>query len=112
MNYFHCFILLLIPLVFSYPRSNSDDFNRFLEMYLKERSGELDEGNNESSNEEVLVRRQKLFNVLPVQQYQPQLQPMCLPHIWTCGPGLPPCCPGLMCYDGNAKRGRQCVARG
>ncbi|CAF5196137.1 unnamed protein product, partial [Rotaria sp. Silwood1] len=36
-------------------------------MYLKERSGELDEGNNESSNEEVLVRRQKLFNVLPGQ---------------------------------------------
>jgi len=37
--------------------------------------------------------------------------PLCLPIIWTCGPGLPPCCPGLFCYAGNAKRGRHCVSR-
>ncbi|CAF4856646.1 unnamed protein product, partial [Rotaria sp. Silwood2] len=42
-----------------YPRSHSNDFNQFLETYLKERSAELDEDNNENSNEEVLVRRQK-----------------------------------------------------
>jgi hypothetical protein len=45
--------------------------------------------------------------------YQQRLvqNPLCLPHLWTCGPALPPCCHGLMCYDGNAKRGRHCVAR-
>jgi hypothetical protein len=54
-----------------------------------------------------------MFRLMPL-HYQQQLMhsPPCLPHIWTCGPGLPPCCPGLTCYEGNAKRGRHCVARG
>jgi hypothetical protein len=103
MNCFYGLILLLIPLTLAYPRSYSNDFDRFLEKYFKERS-QLNEG--------FLDRRQVMYPLSPMQQYQPQMQPTCLPHVWTCGPGLPPCCAGLMCYDGNAKRGRQCVARG
>jgi hypothetical protein len=112
MNYFYCLILLLIPLTLAYPRSHSNDLDRLLEIYLKERlenTNEIDDSSN--SNEELFVRRQNLFPFQFMQQHQ-QVQPVCLPHIWTCGQGLPPCCPGLMCYDGNAKRGRQCVARG
>jgi hypothetical protein len=115
MNYFYCLILLLIPLAFSYPRSYSNDVNHLLDMYLRERLENMDESNDANLNEEFVVRRQNMFPFFPMQQQQqqqPQGQHMCLPHIWTCGPGLPPCCQGLMCYDGNAKRGRHCVARG
>ncbi len=106
MNYFYGLILLLIPLTLAYPHFHSNDFDRFLEKYFKERS------NNPNSNEKFFARQQLMYPLAPMQQYQPQMQPTCLPHVWTCGPGLPPCCAGLMCYDGNAKRGRQCVARG
>ncbi|CAF3334090.1 unnamed protein product [Rotaria socialis] len=112
MNYFFCFIIFLVPLVFSYPRSGSNDDNHLFGTYLKGRLEESDEDINENSNEERLVRRQNLLSLFPVQHYQSQYQPTCLPHIWTCGPGLPQCCPGLMCFDGNAKRGRYCAARG
>jgi hypothetical protein len=44
-------------------------------------------------------------------QQQAMHAPLCLPHGWTCGPGLPTCCSGLVCYDGNAKRGAHCVSR-
>jgi hypothetical protein len=116
MNYYYYLILLILPFTFSYPRHQSNEFNRFLDRYLRERSRNINEGNNANLNEEFVDRRQNMFPFPPMQQQQQQqqanLQPMCLPHIWTCGPGLPPCCPGLMCYDGNAKRGRHCVARG
>jgi hypothetical protein len=112
MNYFYCLILLSIPYIFAYPHSHSNDFDRLFNKYLKERSGNIDEINDANSNKEFVVRRRLMFPILPIQPYPLQAQPTCLPHVWTCGPGLPPCCPGLMCYDGNAKRGRQCVARG
>ncbi|CAF0806940.1 unnamed protein product [Adineta steineri] len=104
-------LLSVLTLVYSYPHSNN--YDRFLDMYLKERSAIMDKLNHVNSNEEHIVRRQNMYPpMMPIQQYAPQMQPMCLPNIWTCGPGLPPCCPGLMCYDGNAKRGRHCLARG
>ena len=99
MNYFYGLILLLIPLTLAYPRFHSTDFDRFLDRYFKQRTNSDDNSPN---------RRQFAYPLAPGQQHQPA----CLPHVWTCGPGLPPCCAGLMCYDGNAKRGRQCVARG
>jgi hypothetical protein len=112
MSYLYCLILLLIPLTFAYPHSYSNDFDRLLKKYLKEQSGNINDFNSPNLNEEFFVRQQRMFPMLPIQQHQPLLPPMCLPNVWTCGPGLPPCCPGLMCYDGNAKRGRHCVARG
>jgi hypothetical protein len=110
MNYFYCSILLLIPLTFAYPRSHPNDFDHFLNKYLQGRPRNMYGINNANSNEEHVVHRQSMFPILPIQQQQ--MQQMCLPNVWTCGPNLPPCCPGLMCYDGNAKRGRHCVARG
>ena len=109
-------LLLLVPLAQGYPRHYSTDLNDFLNLYLRQR-----EGKQEQSNENSITRRQPNFrlmplNYLPHQQHQQQQpyfqQPTCLPAIWTCGPNLPPCCSGLICYDGNAKRGRHCVARG
>jgi hypothetical protein len=102
-------LLLLVSSSIGYPHRPPNDYDRFLDMYMKERTVGLDAANHEYPNEQYLVRRQNMYPFLPMQQ---QPQPMCLPHIWTCGPGLPPCCAGLMCYDGNAKRGRHCVARG
>ncbi len=56
--------------------------------------------------------RHYIYRHMPLHYQQRLVQnPLCLPHLWTCGPALPPCCHGLMCYDGNAKRGRHCVAR-
>ena len=108
MNCFYCLILLLVPLTLSYPRSRKNDIDRFLNMYLQEQLAHSDDDSSGNSNEEYVVRRQNMFPFSALRQ----AQPMCLPNIWTCGPGLPACCPGLMCYDGNAKRGRHCVARG
>ncbi len=114
MNSFYCLIILLLPLTFAYPSRHSNDLDRFLDTYLRERSGNVYKFNPKKSNEEFMFPRQNMFPLSSMQQYLPpnQPQPMCLPNIWTCGPGLPPCCPGLMCYDGNAKRGRHCLARG
>lgn len=112
MNSFHLLLLLLISSVFSYPHDETLNENDRLNMYLNGRLEEIDDGSNENSNEQKLVRRQKIFSLLPIQHYQQHQQPACLPHIWTCGPGLPSCCPGLMCFEGNAKRGRYCAARG
>ena len=98
--YYHIyFILLLISAAIAYPHLNSNE-------------------QLETKNEKVLVRRQIMFPRIPIQEQQQQQQQArqgqltCLPAIWTCGPGLPPCCHGFMCYDGNAKRGRHCIARG
>lgn len=108
MYSFYCLIILLIPLTLAYPRHHADDFDRFLDMYSREQLNK----DNQANEEEFVVRRQNMFPFSPIQQQLPQVQPICLPQIWTCGPGLPECCPGLMCYSGNAKRGRHCVARG
>jgi hypothetical protein len=108
MNYIYCLILLFIPFIAAYPRSHSNNFDRFVDKYLKERSANLNEVNNPNSNAKFAARRRLTFPLFGMQQHQPT----CLPNVWTCGPGLPPCCSGLMCYDGNAKRGRHCVARG
>ena len=97
--YYHIyFILLLISAAIAYPHLNSNE-------------------QLETKNEKVLIRRQIMFPRIPIQEQQQQQQARqgqltCLPAIWTCGPGLPPCCHGFMCYDGNAKRGRHCIARG
>jgi hypothetical protein len=86
MNFLLWTFLLLVPLVQCYPRHYSTDLNDFLNLYWKQR---------EQTHENSIFQ-----------------QPTCLPAMWTCGPNLPPCCAGLTCYDGNAKRGRHCVARG
>ena len=104
MNPYYYFILLLLPSFFAYPQPPTNDYDRFLEMYAKERLA--------NTNDEYVSRRQNNHPFALIQQQLPQFQQMCSPHIWTCGPNFPPCCPGLMCYDGNAKRGRHCVARG
>ena len=105
MNCLYGLFFVLLPLTLAYPRFHTNTFDRFLKEYFKERS-------DSDLDRESFIRRQFLFPSLPLQQYQSQIQPTCLPAVWTCGPGLPPCCDGLMCYDGNAKRGRHCVARG
>lgn len=112
MNCFYALIFVFLPLTLAYASSHSNSFDRFFEKYLKERSENIHEITNPDLNEKLVARRQFMFPLLSIQQHQQHVQPMCLPHIWTCGPGLPPCCAGLMCYDGNAKRGRLCVARG
>lgn len=104
MNYFYCLIFLLLSLRFAYPYPQSNDADHFLNKYLRQQLNSI--------NGKAFIRRQLMFPISPIQQQQPQILPICLPHIWTCGPGLPRCCPSLMCYDGNAKRGRYCVARG
>ena len=109
MNCFYGLICVLLPLCLAYPSSHSDTFDRLVKEYLKERSNSI---SHSASDRDFFIRRQMMYPLLPIHQYQPQVQPTCLPHVWTCGPGLPPCCAGLMCYDGNAKRGRHCVARG
>ncbi|CAF0745273.1 unnamed protein product [Didymodactylos carnosus] len=45
------------------------------------------------------------------QQLLPQ-QLQCTPAIWTCGHHRPPCCHGLTCYQGNAKKGSICITKG
>lgn len=119
MNLSVWFVACIMPIVLCYPRHNSNEINRFLNSYVRQ-SGAAHDGRE---GEGFMSRRQPLFRLMPLnyhhsffqhQQQQQQQQPQitCLPEIWTCGPGLPPCCRGLMCYDGNAKRGRYCVARG
>ncbi|CAF2405856.1 unnamed protein product [Rotaria sp. Silwood2] len=77
-------------------------------MNMKQAERNLDETNKKFGSS-----RQYMFRPLPVHYEQKLLpNPLCLPQVWTCGPNFPPCCPGLMCYDGNAKRGRYCVAKG
>lgn len=108
MNFLHCLLILLIPIISSYSNSQSNGLQKFLHLYMKQRERSLDETNRKFGSP-----RQHLFRPSPIYYQEPLLQnPPCLPHVWTCGPHLPPCCPGLMCYDGNAKRGRFCVAKG
>ncbi|CAF0891425.1 unnamed protein product [Rotaria sp. Silwood1] len=108
MNIFHYMFILLFPSIFSYPYRYSNDLNQFLNMYVKRQERNLDETNKKFGSP-----RQYMLHPLPSYYEEKPLQkPLCLPHIWSCGPHLPPCCPGLMCYDGNAKRGRYCVAKG
>ena len=111
-----CLILLILPLMFAYPRRYSNDLERLLNLHFRERAGNVDDDDNNddmNSNEDTIERRQLMYPIQLQHQLQQQVpQAMCLPNIWTCGPDLPPCCPGLMCYDGNAKRGRHCIARG
>lgn len=109
MNYLYGFMCLLLPFTLAYPSFHSDTFDRLVREYLQERSNSI---SHSASDKDLFIRRQMLYPLVPMHHQQPQVQPTCLPHVWTCGPGLPPCCAGLMCYDGNAKRGRHCVARG
>jgi hypothetical protein len=105
MNFLCYIIILLLPFTFGYPRRYP---NNLLNMYSNQQ-----ETNFDAPYKKFGSSRQHLFRMMPLHHQQPLIQsPPCLPHVWTCGPDLPPCCPGLMCYDGNAKRGRHCVARG
>lgn len=87
----------------------SSDLQRFFNMYMSDhqlkRNGIF---------AKFGVPQQHLFRIMPL--YHPQQQqmqmPRCLSHGWSCGPGLTLCCEGLVCFDGNAKRGRHCAARG
>ncbi|CAF0958790.1 unnamed protein product [Rotaria sordida] len=108
MNFLHCIFILLFPVIFSYPHWYSSDLNRLFNMYRKQQ-----EKNYDQTNQKFGSPREYIFR--PISSYyeqKPLQNPRCLPQVWTCGANLPPCCPGLMCYDGNAKRGRFCVARG
>lgn len=111
MNTILCLILLIVPLTMAYPRHSSNELDRFLRLYLKERAEHLDEMDNSNSDEQTVDRRDTLLSALANEEKR-QAPPVCLPAVWTCGPGLPECCPGLMCFAGNAKRGHHCVARG
>jgi hypothetical protein len=71
------------------------------------------EMNSDENHGKFGSSRHHIFRIMPLHYQQRLVQnPPCLPNVWTCGPSLPPCCHGLMCYDGNAKRGRYCVAKG
>ena len=108
MNLLSYIFILLLPLCYSYPHRYSNDLNDFLNMHMKQRPTNYDETGRKFGSS-----RQNIFRFMPLNYHQQIVQnPVCLPQVWTCGPGLPPCCSGLMCYDGNAKRGRYCVARG
>lgn len=108
MNFLHYIFLLLLPLVFSHSYRRSNGYNRLVDTYLKP-----SERNAEETNGKFGSSRRNLFRMTPPFYEQKYFEnPICLPHVWTCGPNLPPCCPGLMCYGGNAKRGRYCVAKG
>ncbi|CAF0876498.1 unnamed protein product [Adineta ricciae] len=115
MNLLFYLLLLLIPCSISYPRRAPYNLNNLLQRYIRQHDAGLDEFHSKFGSP-----RQQLYRIMPLhyqqqQQQQQQLQqqnPICLPQVWTCGLGLPPCCAGLMCYDGNAKRGRYCVAKG
>jgi hypothetical protein len=101
LNCIFILLSLLLVVVYSYDR------NRFFNMYMKKHDGNSDEIYRKFGSP-----RQNIFRLMPLHYQQQVLQtPSCLPHGWTCGPNLPPCCSGLMCYDGNAKRGRHCISR-
>lgn len=102
-SYYYIFIVLLFI-----ASIDSHRYFKNLNKYLH-----LHERDPDTFNGKFGSPRQHLYRLMPLYYSQQLAQdPPCLPHVWTCGPGLPPCCPGLMCYDGNAKRGRQCVAKG
>ncbi len=108
MNFLYYVFILLLPFSFSYPHQYSSNFDNFLHMFMKQ-----PKINSYPINRKFGSSQQHIFRLMPLHYQQQQVQnPSCLPQIWTCGPNLPPCCPGLMCYDGNVKRGRHCVARG
>ena len=70
------------------------------------------DANTDESHRKFGSSRHELFRLMPLHyQHQAMHAPSCLPHGWTCGSSLPTCCSGLMCYDGNAKRGPHCVSR-
>jgi hypothetical protein len=105
MNFlYYIFIFLLSSFDFADSYWYSNDLNRYLKLQQR---------NSDEFNRKFGSPRDHVFRLMPLYYQQKSLQyPSCLPTVWTCGPGLPPCCPGLMCYDGNAKRGRYCVAKG
>ncbi|CAF3177841.1 unnamed protein product [Rotaria socialis] len=108
MNFLHCIFILLFPVILSYPHRDSSDFNDLFNIYMKPR-----ERNFEETNRKFGSPRHNMRPFLPSFSPQKVFQsPLCLPRVWSCAPNLPPCCPGLMCYSGNAKRGQYCVARG
>lgn len=93
--------LLLLTVVYSY------DLNRYFNTYMKNR-----ETNSDEFHRKFGSPRQNIFRLMPIHYQQHAIQtPSCLPHGWTCGPSLPLCCSGLICYNGNAKRGPHCVGR-
>jgi hypothetical protein len=104
MNLFYYIVILFLLFTFAY----SNRYANFFNNYMKQQ-----ETNSDETRGKFGFPRHHIFRLMPL-HYEQQLvkNPPCLPHVWTCGPGLPPCCDGLMCYDGNAKRGRHCVARG
>ncbi|CAF1019145.1 unnamed protein product [Adineta steineri] len=108
MNFLYYIFILLLPFSYTHPLRYPKDLNHFLNMYTNQR-----ETNSDRIDKRFGSSRQLLFRLMPLHYQQPVVQnPVCLPRIWTCGPDLPPCCPGLMCYGGNAKRGRHCVVQG
>lgn len=95
------FLLYIIIFLTFFAYLYANDWNSFARRYFDRSYGKFG------------LPKQHLYQLGPI--YHPQ-QPsrenqLCLPTIWTCGPDLPPCCPGLICYNGNAKRGRYCIAR-
>jgi len=108
MNFLYWISILLLPLVFSYRHRYSNGLNDVVHMYMKQREANLDEINKKFGSP-----RYHMLRFMPIDHQQQLVQNLpCVPQIWTCGPGLPDCCPGLMCFEGNAKRGRHCVAKG
>jgi hypothetical protein len=108
MKAMFCLIILILPFTMAYPRRLSNEFENLLEMYLNKRAEQLDAMNQSDSDEEFIDRRHNELS----EHEERQSSVDCIPNLWTCGPSLPPCCSGYMCFDGNAKRGRHCVARG
>ena len=103
MNLVYCMVMMLLPIALCYPLHYPMNLNHYMPNYLRQQERQPDRKYADFN----YGQQQPLFRFMP----PPVQQSVCLPAIWTCGPHLPPCCPGLMCYDGNAKRGRQCVAR-
>ncbi len=103
MNYIVALLLLLsLTVVYSY------DHNWFSNLYMGKQEADVDDTHRKFGSP-----RENIFRLMPLhyQQHQPVQTPSCLPYGWTCGQGLAPCCSGLICYGGNAKRGQYCVTR-
>lgn len=106
-------ILFVLPLIMAFPQDTDYESDRALETYLDKRMQQLkrDDTDDQSSEDSLFDQRRALFSKLLERQRRRMILE-CLPNGWTCSPGLAPCCQGSMCYEGNAKRGRVCVARG
>ena len=106
----HTFHYILIVLFLSLTVVCSSDLKRFFNDYMKEHPMK-----RYGAFGKFGVSQQHLFRIKPVyhpQQQHPMQMPICLPYGWSCGLGFTPCCVGLSCFDGNAKRGRYCAATG